>query len=126
MAVDVCLTFKLSSSFFLNVFLFPPCTGKLLGDWYVNRRGAPNKIILLRIQYLWRTDAPCSTCISSPNKQINSRNIIGKLKANRIRSALPIRAGNTSLLFFEFLIFYFEVNIPSKSNKQNNYFRLAS
>jgi hypothetical protein len=73
----------------------------------------------LEFNFLWRTDAPCTTCISAPNKQKNSRNIIGKLKTNRIRSAFPIRAGNTSLLFLDFFItFYFEVNIPSKSNKQ--------
>jgi hypothetical protein len=40
MAIDVCLLFNVAVVFF-NVFQFPLCKAKLIGDWYENRRGAP-------------------------------------------------------------------------------------
>jgi hypothetical protein len=48
---DRCLfTFLSSRRVFLNVFPFPVCKAQLIGDWYENRRGAPNTIIFLIIR----------------------------------------------------------------------------
>ncbi len=48
---DRCLfTFLSSRRVFLNVFLFPVCKAQSIGDWYENRRGAPNTIIFLIIR----------------------------------------------------------------------------
>ncbi len=69
---------------FCNVFPFPVCRAQLIGDWYENRRGAPNTIIFLIFrQYYWRTDAPCANRSSGPNTN-------KKLLAHCVWSALPI------------------------------------
>jgi hypothetical protein len=53
-----------------NVFPFPVCKAQLIGDWYVNRRGAPNTIIFLIFrQYYWRTDEPCANRSGGPQKK---------------------------------------------------------
>jgi hypothetical protein len=63
---------------------FPVCKAQLIGDWYENRRGAPNTIIFLIFrQYYWRTDAPCANRSGGPKKK-------KKLLASCVWSALPI------------------------------------
>jgi hypothetical protein len=69
--LDVCLFF------YGPVVLFPVCKAQLIGDWYENRRSAPNTIIFLIIhQYYWRTDAPCANRSGGPNtkKQLLANN----------------------------------------------------
>jgi hypothetical protein len=62
---------------FCNVFPFPVCKAQLIGDWYENRRGAPNTIIFLIFrQYYWRIDTPCANRSGGPNKK---KKIIGSL-----------------------------------------------
>ncbi len=40
---DLCLfTFLCWSCLFFEVFPFPVCKAQIIGDWYENRRGAPN------------------------------------------------------------------------------------
>ncbi len=76
---DRCLFFFLwSRRLFCNIFPFPVCKAKLIGDWYENRQGALNPIIFLTIrQYYWRTDAPCANSNGGPSTKINPRNLIG-------------------------------------------------
>jgi hypothetical protein len=60
--IDVCLLFD------GHVFPFPVAKAQLIGNWYENRQGAPNTIILLIFrQYYWRTDAPCANRSGGPN-----------------------------------------------------------
>jgi hypothetical protein len=70
---DRCLfIFFWSRRLFCNVFLYPVCKAQLIGDWYENRRGARNTIILLIIcQYYWRTNAPCANSNGGPNMKKN-------------------------------------------------------
>ncbi len=94
---DRCLfIFLCSRCHFFNVFPFPVCKALLIGDWYENRRGAPNTIIpapkvmadqtqkKLLAHHAWsafpigapmppchyncRTDPPCAKSISAPKK----------------------------------------------------------
>ncbi len=61
-----------ASRLFCNVFLFPVGKAQLIGDWYENRRGAPNTIIFLIFrQYYWRTDAHCANRSGGPNTKKN-------------------------------------------------------
>jgi len=85
---DRCLfIFVWARRLFFDVFPFPVCKALLIGDWYENRRGARNTIILLIIrQYYWRTDAPCANRNGGPNRK-------RKLLAHRAWSALPIGGG---------------------------------
>jgi hypothetical protein len=65
------------SCFLCNIFPFPACKAQLIGEWYENRRGAPNPIIFLIIrQYYWRTEAPCANRNGGQNTKKNPRNII--------------------------------------------------
>ena len=65
----------------------PVCKAQLIGDWYENRQGARNTIILLIIrQYYWRTDVPCANSNGEPNTK-------QKLLAHCVWSALPIGGG---------------------------------
>jgi hypothetical protein len=74
---------------FCNVFPFPVCKAQLIGDWYENKRGAPNTIIFLIFrQYYWRTDAPCANRSGGPKKK-------EKLLAHCVWSALPIGRSGT-------------------------------
>ncbi len=85
---DRCLfIFLWSRLLFCDVFPFPVCKAKLIGDWFENRRGARNTIIFLiiRLSY-WRTDAPCANRKGGPNKK-------NRLLAHRAWSALPIGGG---------------------------------
>jgi hypothetical protein len=78
--IDICLFFLWARRLFCNVFPFPVGKAQLIGDWYENRRGAPNTIIFLIFrQYYWRTDTPCANSIGGPNPKQNPRNIIGLL-----------------------------------------------
>ncbi len=76
---DRCLfIFFWTRSLLCNVFPFPVCKAQLIGDWYENRRGAPNTIIFLIIrQYYWRTDSPRANSNGGPNTKKNPRNRIG-------------------------------------------------
>ncbi len=85
---DRCLfIFLWSCRLFCNVFPFPVCKAQFIGDWYENRRGARNAIIVLIIrQYYWRTDSPCANRNGGPNpKKI--------FLAHCAWSALPIGGG---------------------------------
>jgi hypothetical protein len=43
LAIEIgCVLILLTSFCGRTVFPFPPSTDKLLGDWHVNRQGAPN------------------------------------------------------------------------------------
>jgi hypothetical protein len=85
---DGCLfIFLCSRLLFCNVFPFPVCKAKLIGDWFENRRGARNTITFLIIrQYYWRTDAPCTNREGGPNTK-------NKLLAHRAWSVSPIGGG---------------------------------
>ncbi len=85
---DRCLfIFLCSRLLFCNVFLFPVCKAKLIGDWFENRRGARNTITFLIIrQYYWRTDAPCANREGGPNTK-------KKILAHRAWSVSPIGGG---------------------------------
>ncbi len=79
--IDFCLLFDGPV-----VFLFPVAKAQLIGNWYENRRGAPNTIILLIFhQYYWRTDAPCANRSGGLNTK-------KKLLAHCAWWALPIGA----------------------------------
>jgi hypothetical protein len=41
-AIDVCLLFNVAVVFSLKYFRFLFCKAQIIGDWYENRRGAPN------------------------------------------------------------------------------------
>jgi hypothetical protein len=57
-----------------NIFPFPVCKAQLIGNWYLNRLGAPNTIIFLIIrQYFWRTDAPCTNSNGGPNTKKSAK-----------------------------------------------------
>jgi hypothetical protein len=82
--IDVCLFFLWARRLLCNVFPFPVCKAQLIGDWYENRRGAPNTIIFLVFrQYYWRTDAPCANWSGGPKKK-------KKLLAHCVWPALPV------------------------------------
>ncbi len=85
---DWCLLiFVWSRCLFCNIFLYPVCIAQSIGDWYENRRGAWNTIILLIIrQYHWRTNAPSANSNGGPNTK-------KKLLAHRAWSALPFGRG---------------------------------
>ncbi len=85
---DGCLfNFLWARRLFCNVFPFPVSKAELIGDWYENRRGAPNTFIFLIFrQYYWRTEAPCANRSGGLNKKI-------KLLAHCVWSALPIGGG---------------------------------
>jgi hypothetical protein len=85
---DGCLfIFLWSRLLFCNIFPFPVCKAKLIGDWFENRRGARNTITFLIIrQYYWRTDAPCANREGGPNTK-------KKLLAHRAWSVSPIGGG---------------------------------
>jgi len=85
---DRCLfIFLWSRRLFCNVFPYPVCKAQLIGDWYENRQGARNTIILLIIrQYYWRTDVPCANSNGGPNTK-------KKLLAHCVWSGLPIGGG---------------------------------
>jgi hypothetical protein len=87
---DRCLfIFLWARCLFFNVFPFPVCKAQLIGDWYENRRGAPNTVIFLIIrqyQYYWRSDAPCAKSNGGPNRK-------KKLLAHNVWSALLIGGG---------------------------------
>jgi hypothetical protein len=70
---DRCLfIFLWARRLFCEVFPFPVCKAELIGDWYENRRGAPNTInFLIMRQYYWRTDAPCANRNGGPNRKKN-------------------------------------------------------
>ncbi len=79
--------FLWSRRLFCNVFPYPVCKAQLIGDWYENRQGARNTIILLLIrQYYWRTDVPCANSNGGPNRK-------KKLLAHCVWSGLPIGGG---------------------------------
>ncbi len=85
---DQCLfIFLWAPCLFFNVFPFPVCKAELIGDWYENRRGAPNTInFLIMRQYYWRTDAPCANRNGGSNRK-------KKLLAHSVLSAMPIGGG---------------------------------
>ena len=85
---DRCLfIFLWSRRLFCNVFPYPVCKARLIGDWYENRRGAQNTIILLIIrQYYWRTNVPCANSNGGPNTK-------KKLFVHCVWSGLPIGGG---------------------------------
>jgi hypothetical protein len=70
---DRCLfIFLWARRLFFDVFPFPVCKAELIGDWYENKRGAPNTInFLIMRQYYWRTDAPCANRNGGPNRKKN-------------------------------------------------------
>ena len=86
---DRCLfIFLWSSCLFCNIFPFPVCKAKLIGDCYENRRGAPNTSIFLIFRHAyWRTDVPCANRGGGPNTK-------KKLLEHCVWSALPIGAGD--------------------------------
>ena len=84
---DRCLfIFLWSSSLFCNVFPFPVAKAQLIGNWYENRRGAPNtsSFLIFRHSY-WRTDVLCANRGGGPNRK-------KKLLEHCVWSALPIGA----------------------------------
>ncbi len=70
---DRCLfIFLWSRRLFCNVFPYPVCKAQLIGDWYENRQGAQNTIILLIIrQYYWRTDVSCANILADRTRKKN-------------------------------------------------------
>ncbi len=87
---DRCLFIFLWSRLFCNVFPFTVCKAQLIGNWYENRRSAPNTIIFLIIrQYDWCTDAPCTNSNGRPN----TKKIRETLLAHHAWSGLPIGGG---------------------------------
>jgi hypothetical protein len=88
MVIDVCLLFDGPVVFCCNVFPFPVAKAQLIGNWYENRQGAPNTIILLIFrQYYLRTNAPCANRSGGPNTK-------KKLLAHCAWLELPIGAGD--------------------------------
>ncbi len=60
--------FFMKPSSFLQHFPFPVCKAQLIGDWYENRRGAPNPIIFLtNPPILLAHRGPCSITNGTPN-----------------------------------------------------------
>ena len=86
---DRCLfTFNWARRLFCNVFPFPVAKAQLIGNWYENRRGAPNtSIFLIFCHSYWRTDVPCANRGGGPNPK-------KKLLEHCVWSALPIGAGD--------------------------------
>jgi hypothetical protein len=67
--IKVCLFFYEAVVFSAT---YPVCKAQLIGDWYENRQGDRNTIILLIMrQYYWRTDAPCANSNGGPNTKKN-------------------------------------------------------
>ncbi len=85
--------FKISHRPFFNIFPFPSCTDKLLGDFHILaiRTEQVQPSFNAPIQMAHRF--PCAINNSAPNKTKNPRNIIWKLKAHRVQSASPNGAG---------------------------------
>jgi hypothetical protein len=107
---DGCLFFFLCSRLlFCNVFPFPGCKAKLIGDWFENRRGAGNTITFLIIrQYYWRTDTPCANREGRPNtkKKLLAEGYIGapiywRTNVSCLRYRVPLHAHTTSVRKFK-------------------------
>ena len=114
---DRCLfNFIWARRLFCNVFPFPVCKAELIGDWYENRRGAPNTIIFLIFrQYYWRTEAPCANRSGGPKKK-------KKLLAYHAWSTLPIGGGRhrcANILADRTQKIYRNIKILSRQDKKN-------